>query len=757
MPLIHDRRDCLTGCQDHDPWSPRTDLQVDFVMVYGADSTMPARVREFRDRGYVVHLMAGCVWGEYQDYLDGAWDGADHWDECQCSRDGQPIMHGLRTPYLCPTPSFARYLLEKLKPAVDEGVEAVHLEEPEFWDAAGYGAAFRRAWQEVYGKPWLPPHASLETRWKSSALKVLLLRRLLGYVSAGLKAYAESLGRSLAVYIPTHSLVNYTQWKILSPEGALRDIPSIDGCIAQVWTGTARAGHVFRGCYDGRTFETAFLEYGILQELVRGTGRRMWFLHDPVEDNPEFTWENFRENYLKTVAASLMHPGVFRYEVMPWPGRVMNGVYPKKGLLGGGGLGPGEALSGAKPIPPAYAELLCTLIQTLGDMDQPLSSFDPPGPRIGLVMADSALYQRSFPDGVPSAGGPDAMTDLLVSLLFRRRAGEDTRADSAALMRRIAENPPLFNDYAASGAFPHFYGLAMPLVKAGIPLRPLLFENIPRDPSCLDAFSALVFSDEWMKPGDPEALGLLASWVRRGGVLLLAGDGSDPYLALSRPSRDLCVLLGLPPDPEEGVYPAGAGRLAVRRISPARITLSPEAADTWLSWVLACAAPDFTPRNYFLMKRGPYRVAAVMEESVSSGPLVLEGCFADLLAGDYGIVSRKVVPPGGTALLLDLADPSLPACAPLASTARVEAMEETPSGRVLRCRAPEGVRVRLLLRLPVPVVSALARSEDGSVLPPESCVWDDRTRTLSVSFPAVSRSLEISLFSHRFAGGVNDA
>ena len=71
MPLIHDRRECLTGCQDHAPWSPRTDLRVDFVMVYGADASMPDRVREYREHGYVVHLMTGCVWGDYQDYLDG--------------------------------------------------------------------------------------------------------------------------------------------------------------------------------------------------------------------------------------------------------------------------------------------------------------------------------------------------------------------------------------------------------------------------------------------------------------------------------------------------------------------------------------------------------------------------------------------------------------------------------------------------------------------------------------------------------------
>ena len=748
MPLIHDRRECLTGCQDRAPWSPRTDLQYDFIMVYGIDDSMPERIRGYRAHGYVVHLMTGCVWGDYQEYLDGAWDGVPHWDESQRDRRGEPIMHGVRSPYLCPTPALGRYLLERLKPAVDEGVEAVHLEEPEFWDAGGYGEAFKRAWREYYGEDWQPPHASRENRWKASALKVFLLRRLISDVSAGLKDYAKSLGRELAVYVPTHSLINYTQWKILSPEGTLLDVPTVDGCIAQVWTGTARAGNVYRGRYDERTFETAFLEYGIMQELVRSAGRRMWFLHDPVEDNPEYTWENFRENYLKTVAASLMHPAVYRYEVMPWSDRVFNGVYPKKGRVGGQGVRPGETMEGAKPIPPAYAELLCTLIRTLGDLEQPESGFEPADDlRIGLIMADSALYQRGYPDDVPSApGGVERMNSLLFSLNTRQRAGEDTGEDSAALMGRIAESPPMFNDYVASGAFPHFYGLAMPLVKAGIPLRTLLFENIPRNPDCLSAFSALILSDEWMKPRDPEALGILADWVRGGGTLLLVGDGTDPYHEVDHPLRRLCETLGLGSDPEEGAWPVGAGRVAVLRTSPARITLSPEAADAYLRWTLDQVAPDYRPRSAFVMKRGPYRIAAVMEESVSDKPLTLEGRFADLLSEDYRIVERKVVPPGETALLFDLNDPGLPACRPVASTARIEYMTETEDGYRIRCRTAEGIRIRLLLRLPAPVTRAEAMDAAGTPVSPERLVWDGASRTLNLVFPAAASPADIHLF-----------
>ena len=66
----------------------------DLVMVYGLDDTTPQRIARWRDAGYRVHLMTGISWGAYQDYLDGRWDGSDHWADAQTSGDGSPILHG---------------------------------------------------------------------------------------------------------------------------------------------------------------------------------------------------------------------------------------------------------------------------------------------------------------------------------------------------------------------------------------------------------------------------------------------------------------------------------------------------------------------------------------------------------------------------------------------------------------------------------------------------------------------------------------
>ena len=56
----------------------------------------------------------------------------------------------------------------------------------------------------------------------------------------------------------------------------------------------------------------------------------MWFLHDPVEDNPRHDWDDYRVNYIRTLVASLLQPDVWHYEVAPWPSRVFEGRFPRR-------------------------------------------------------------------------------------------------------------------------------------------------------------------------------------------------------------------------------------------------------------------------------------------------------------------------------------------------------------------------------------------------------------------------------------------
>src|SRR5262249_8308676 len=145
------------------------------------------------------------------------------------------------------------------------------------------------------------------------------------------KQRAKEQGREIECCVATHSLINYAHWHIVSPESHTFNIPEADGVIAQVWTGTARTPTRYRGEMKERSFEAAYFEYGQAWAMCRASGKKVWFLHDPIEDNPNHTWADYKFNYEACVAASLLWSGVYRYEIAPWPDRVFNGKYPKPG------------------------------------------------------------------------------------------------------------------------------------------------------------------------------------------------------------------------------------------------------------------------------------------------------------------------------------------------------------------------------------------------------------------------------------------
>ncbi len=746
-------REELTGYQEYKPFQPSIDLRCDFVMVYGIDPGMPERIRKFREQGYVVHLMTGIAWGAYQDYLDGKWDGKKHWDEGQRERDGTEVSHGPTVPYMCPTLSFAGYLTEKLKAAVDAGAEAIHVEEPEYWDRSGYSPAFQREYESFYQEPWQPQHTGPDAAYRSARLKVYLYCRAIQRISEALKRYArERYGKELRFYVPTHSLINYTTWKIMSPEAELLSIPTVDGYIAQVWTGTSRVGNVYEGIYRERTFETAFLEYGVMQELVRGTRRRMWFLNDPIEDRPTYTWENYELNYRKTLTASLLQPEVWHYEICPWPDRIFNRKYPNlPAQLSDASDDPVEAqkdwtLDGKtvpRLIPESYATLLSSVFQMLGNMDQKEWAFDGAVDSVGIFLSDSALYQRTFPDGIIQKGG---LAERMGAVLWKNSDQEDNnREASRELMREISEDPDLGLDFIQSMAFPQFYGLALPLLKYGLAVRPVQLDNLERFAGYLRGMRVLILSYEFLKPSSPGIHTELADWIRNGGELIYAGDGTDPFhqvrswwqeAGYADPSAHLFHLCGLPEDARDGRYPVQKGAVTVVRTSPYRFCLSKAAADAWRAVVhrtMEQAGIEWKDRNDLTLRRGPYVISAVMDESVSDQPKVLEGLFADMLENDYPILHRKEIQPDHSAILFDLSRIEKENFRIIGTSARVEEAAVTGDSFRFRLRAADRIHAYMRVRLPGKVCEMKAVDPQGKPVQLHGR-WDDETRTLLAEY-----------------------
>lgn len=764
MAYIRNKKEELTGYQEHEAYRQSIDFGNDFVMVYGIDDTMPRRIREFKERGYVVHLMTGIAWGEYQDYLGGKWDGREHWDEGQKERDGKDVAHGPTVPYMCPTVSFADYITDRLKIAVDSGVEAIHVEEPEYWDRSGYSEAFRREYEIYYHESWRPQHESADARYRSARLKVYLYCRTISRVSSAVKEYAKvRYGKDLRFYVPTHSLINYTTWKILSPEAELLNIPTVDGYIAQIWTGTSREGNVYEGVYRERTFETAFLEYGVMQELVRGTDRRMWFLNDPIEDRPMYTWDNYRLNYRKTAVASLLQPNVWHYEICPWPARVFDGKYPripKEKSTIPVDRGADAAIHAVRsqgltpqPIPKQYSTMLSSMFQLFGDMEQADWEFEGACDGVGVFLSDSALYQRSFPDGVIRGEG---LGQRLDDVLCKNTHPEGYhREESRALMKEITKDPNLMLDFIQSMAFPQFYGLALPLLKYGLAVRPVQLDNVQRYPGYLRTLRCLVLSYEFLKPMSPDVNAALVSWMRDGGEMIYVGDGSDPFHGVrawwteagyANPAQHLFRLCDLPEDPENGRYAVGNGALTVLKITPASICLTKEAADSWRELVrktLRQVGLTWEYRNDLTLHRGPYVICGVMDESVSDAPKVFEGLYADLLENDYAIITRKEVAKDDNAILFDFGKIEKESFRVIGTAARIDDVQLEENRFRMTMKAADRIHVFARLRMPGKVVEAAAVDEDGRAVA-LGYRWDDHTHTVLLDYESESRCVTVT-------------
>jgi hypothetical protein len=689
-----------TCFQSYAPYSPALDIGSDLAIVYGVDATFNDRVRVWREKGYNVGMMTGISWGAYDAYY-GTGDAFKK-AEVQTRKDGSLYMHGGGVGYNVPTDAYVEFIKQYIAPAVDAGVTGIFMEEPEFWANTGWSEAFKKLWQERYGEAWVEPDSSVDAQYKASRLKYELYFDALKKVFAFAKGRAKAQGRTIDCIVPTHSMINYAQWRIVSPESHLIDIPELDGYVAQVWTGTARSHNRYQGVAKERTFETAYLEFGQMTAMVKPTGKKVWFLADPVEDNPNHSWNDYKKNYECTIAASLMWPEVSRYEVMPWPDRIFQGTYPKIDM---------DAKSGTREgIPAEYATELLTVINALNDMEQP-QVVRKPGD-IGIVVSDTLMFQRANPS--PS-------------------------------------DPTLAN----------FYGLALPLLKAGVTVHMLQLENTLQA-NCFDGFKILLLTYEGQKPLKPEYHDALASWTKSGGALILVDDGMDPYHHVrewwndnaknnNKAYDDLLHRLGA--TPTNDVQKIGAGYFRHVASSPSTWTGESDGERHVRDAVNEIAAKigmGLEYGNNIRVDRGPYVIAAVMNESVSEEPLLLKGTYIDLFDAELPVLQEKKVEPDQRAFLYNVewAWKTAPSgCKVLAAAARIrsESYVAKSSAGTARftflARGPLGTSARARVLLPAEPISVECTLPGGDV----SRQWDGTSSTLLLSFPNVAADVRFTI------------
>ena len=803
---LHTTSEERTAFQEAAPYDPGTDSRADVAMIYGINDSFEERFNRWRQAGYRMHVMTGVAWGGYADYVRGEWDGAQHYDDAQTAAGGFRLEHGISQGrdifYMMPSMAYNRYLAEKLRRVVDAGATAIHLEEPEFWARAGYSEGFKREWQDFYGEPWQDQASSPDARYRSSKLKQWLYTRSVAYLFRELKDYAAQKGISeFKCYVPTHSLINYAHWQIVSPESQLLTIDDFDGLIGQVWTGTARTPNVYRGVRRQRTFEAGYCEYAACAAMVRATDRKLWQLADPIEDNPNYCWDDYRVNWECTVTASLLVSESERFEIMPWPRRIFRATYPTMNL----GELPAQALlddyllrlerdgkmdlladtrravalyqdyyqnrgEEGKQDTLGFAALADRSdVVRFGDVWDAISGFykelqswpdQADAQRIRDALA--AFYhnpteQRSY---IP----PDYATELQIvwNALTDMSWPGDTEwlrgqtgvglALSDTLMYQRGDPAPSDHDMSS------FYGLAMPLLKRGTALSMVQLERV-NDAGYLDTdagagIRALMLTYEGMKPLKAEWHVALADWVRRGNALILfgAGDAFDGVRewwnqngnGYARAQDHLTEMLGLGRTPEAGWYAVGQGWVIIEPASPAALAHDPR-GDTRVAQAVRAAfrllSLPWQESGVLALRRGPYVVAAGMDETPadsSSETAALAGVFVNLYDPRLSIYVNPTIRPDTRWLLYDLARcPQHPWVIAAAGRVRSESYDDHSLTFIVEGMAETRCSARV--RLPAPPTRVTA--SDGEA----TCEWDAYTRTALIRFANQPQGRQINV------------
>lgn len=701
-----------TAFQTGQPWKPTTDNRADVAIVYGVGGnpsekrsgmTFEQRVQSWRDKGYITHFMTGIAWGEYQDYFTGKWDGKWHLDEGQVTQKGDTIWHGHMVPYIVPSMNFIQYMKENhIKRVIDAGIDAIYLEEPEFWARAGYSDAFKREWKEYYGFDWRPQHESAENTYLANKLKYHLYYRALNECFTYAKEYGKSKGMDVRCYVPTHSLVNYSQWQIVSPEASLASLPCVDGYIAQVWTGTSREPNYFNGVVKERVFETAFLEYGCMESMTAPTGRKVFFLTDPIEDWPR-DWADYKKNYQATFTAKLLYPNNNNYEVMPWPDRIYEGLYRT------------SANSEEKArIPRFYSTQMQVMINTLNNM--PLSDNKVSGSSgISVLMANSLMFQRA---PQPVAGYDD---------------------------------PQLSN----------FYGQALPLLKRGVPVHLLHLENVSY-PETWKNTKVLLMTYSNMKPLDKETHKFIAEWVKNGGVLVYSTRDTDPFQNVQEwwnqgeekfntPSEHLFQLMGIDKKAKEGEYTYGNGTVYVIRKDPKEFVLKEGSDKEFIATVKRmyeekAKAGTLEFKNHFYLERGAYDLAAVLDEgSISNEPYIIKGRLIDLFDPTLPVLTEKVVQPGEQAFLLDV-NRIKGQDKPQVLCGAARTYEEKVGKKDFSFVAKSPINTTNVMRvlLPAEPESVVIADAKGNALVEATSQWDAQSKTCLLTFENNPEGVKVS-------------
>lgn len=683
-----------TFFQTNEAFNPMIGLDVDFLVVHrhGAPN-VGAIMRTWKNAGYPTGRMFFIGSDADRIYTTGKWDGKQHLDETEVDRNGNPIECAGVRPYMIPTEGWKAFVRGQIKLGIDGEAVCILPEEPLAHVTGGYGEAFKRIYKERYGTDWVAPHSSTNAYYKSSKLLCDLYFELVEDTLQYTKEYAAEKGREVKYLLPIHPLLSHANGLMTYASGRSLGLAEkgFDGFVGQVWTGPIAWG---MSKAEGKPmdrnndfFESAYLMYSYFAYLVKGTSVPCYMLADPVEDDPQYSWEDYRKWYNQCLVAMLQFPWMGDFEVMPWPDRVFL---------------PGYTMATGTPGPEDYRRALMTafaVLQEIGDIPPADPPINDEVADIGFLVMDSLSWQRGGPQG--------------------------SRMESV-------------------------HGFTVPLLRHGIPIPVVPIERFYINPQTLGELKTLVLSYDAQKPQRREGGSTpLAEWVKAGGTLIYLG-GTDAYNSVDEwwreegydtPQQELWERLGIWKKGDANPVANTAidvdqGRFLWYNKSAASLaddTNGGQIVMDLLAQVSADGKP-LTQPEYFSCRRGDFLAARACGNNYST-----EGTFLDLLDPNLPVVMNPVLAPKQVGLFLDLhADQERQGTQRLLFAGpRAKSVISTETLTQIELRSPDNTPATLRLAcLGAKAASVTAKAKDSGAVIEVRQEYDAVSDTLLCIIPA---------------------
>ena len=202
--------------------------------------------------------------------------------------------------------------------------------------------------------------------------------------------------------------------------------------------------------------------------------------------------------------------------------------------------------------------------------------------------------------------------------------------------------------------------------------------------------------------------------------------------------------MNLSQNPTDGTYRYGKGRVIVMREDPKHFVLKAGNDRKYFETISSAyqkkTGKAIETKNSFLVERGVYTIAAVMDESVSNEPLTLSGLYIDLFDKDLPILTKKQIQPGEQGYLYDLNKVSGKVKAKvLCGASRIYEEKVRKQNYSFVAKSPlETTNVsRVLLPGKPKTVKVNGKSEQGE--------WDETSKTLLLSFENDPNGVNVSI------------